>query len=82
VSGAAHVVDDQVPLARQLEVAGSFGDEVGHGHLDDPVDAERPLPLLGAGDEIPDVTLGDQTPGVDDAPCLLVGAVLVVQRDL
>jgi hypothetical protein len=69
-----HLADDTLPGGGEGEVARALGGVVGLLGDDDPVDAERALPAVGAGDEVPDLVLVDQAPRVDQALGPLAGA--------
>jgi hypothetical protein len=70
---ALDLADDPLPRLREREVVRALGGQVGRLGGLDPVDPERPLAALGAGDQVPDVVLVDESPRVHQALCALLG---------
>lgn len=63
-SSILHLLDHGRPHRSDFEIAGPLRDGIGDQHVVDPVDAERPLPPFGPGDEVPDVVLVDEAPRI------------------
>lgn len=77
-----HLVDDPRPLLRQLEFGWPIGVQIRHDGLDNPVDPEGALPVLGSGHEVPDVVLVGQAPRIDESLRARPRSVGVHQPDL